>query len=366
MSAERHTRYQAVILRDDNAMLLVRCIFSDGRDWWMIPGGGREDETEEECIVREVREETGLDVRVERLLVDLPADPPDGTYVRWRSFLCRVLGGEAAPGGGEGGGNQLVEAMWVPLFDACAWPDVIANDPFLLPQLHAFRAELLPPLDAIIFDLDDTLLDRRATIDMYLAGSAQRLGLTPDVAAAYRTRFIALDNAGYTPRATVFGALAAEFPMCGSSESLVADWIERAFSDCRFMENATEVITWCRQAGYRTGIITNGPSRMQRAKLKNLGLEEQVDVVVVSGEEGMHKPAPELFHRAAQRLGIEPSKCLYVGDNPVNDVGGAVGAGMHAIWLETDMSWPGEMPRPPHSIRSLSALTRILQRRSTD
>jgi putative hydrolase of the HAD superfamily len=361
VSADRHTRYQAVILRDDNAMLLVRCIFSDGRDWWMLPGGGREDETEEECIVREVREETGLDVRVERLLVDLPADPPDGTYIRWRSFLCRVLGGEAAPGGGEGSNAQLVETTWLPLFDECAWPDVIANDPFLLPQLHAFRAVLLPALDAIIFDLDDTLLDRRATIDAYLAGSAQRLGLSPDIAAAYRTRFIALDNAGYTPRTTVFGALAAEFPMCGSSESLVADWIARAFSDCKYMENATDVIAWCRNAGYRTAIITNGPSGMQRAKLKSLGLEALVDMVVVSGEEGMHKPAAELFHRAAQRLGVEPSRCLYVGDNPVNDVGGAIGAGMQAIWLRTDMPWPDEMPRPPHSIRSLGALLHLIQ-----
>jgi putative hydrolase of the HAD superfamily len=360
VSAERHTRYQAAILRDDNAILLLRCIFNDGRDWWMIPGGGRESgETEEECIVRESREETGLDVRVERLLVDLPADPPDGTYVRWRSFLCRALGGEAAPGGGEGNA-ELVEIMWLSLFDECAWPDIVANDPFLVPQLHAFRAALFPPLDAIIFDLDDTLLDRRATIDTYLAGSAQRLGLTPDVAAAYRARFIALDNAGYTPRATVFGALATEFPMCGSSESLVADWIERAFSDCRFMEDATEVIAWCKRAGYRTGIITNGPSGMQRAKLKNLGLENLVDVVVVSGEEGMHKPAAELFLRAAQRLGVEPSRCLYVGDNPVNDVGGATGAGMHAIWLQTDMPWPGEMPRPPHSVRSLGTLVRLL------
>ena len=103
------------------------------------------------------------------------------------------------------------------------------------------------------------------------------------------------------------------------------------------------------------------PVGMQRAKLKSLGLESLVDIVVVSGEEGMHKPAAELFHRAAERLCVDPSRCLYVGDNPVNDVGGAIGAGMHAIWLRTDMSWPDETPRPPHSIRSLGALVRVLQ-----
>jgi len=142
--ASRHTRYQAVILRDDDALLLVRCLFRDGTDWWMLPGGGREAETEEQCIVREVREETGLDVHVERLLLDQPAEPADGTYVRWRTYLCRVDGGDAAPGGGEGANATLVEIMWLPLFDAAAWPADIRDDPFLSPQLRAFGAALNP------------------------------------------------------------------------------------------------------------------------------------------------------------------------------------------------------------------------------
>jgi len=362
LTAQRHTRYQAVILRDDNAILLLRCIFGDGRDWWMFPGGGREeDESEEECIVREAREETSLEVRVERLLVDLPTEPPDGTYVRWRSYLCRVVSGEAAPGGGEGSNATLVDTMWLPLFDECAWPAVIANDPFLVPQLHAFRAALFPDVDAIIFDLDDTLLDRRASVDSYLAASAARLGLAPDVAAAYRTLFIQIENAGYTPRNIVFDALSTEFPMCGSSESLVADWRERAFADCQFVEGAADVVAAARRAGYRTGIITNGKSEFQRAKLRSLDLESKVDVVVVSGEEGMHKPAAELFHRAAERLGVPVERCLYIGDNPMNDVGGATGAGMHAIWLEADLPWPSDMPRPTHSLRSLAGLLRVLR-----
>jgi len=329
----------------------------------MFPGGGREeDEGEEECIVREAREETSLEVRVERLLVDLPTEPPDGTYVRWRSYLCRVVSGEAVPGGGEGSNATLVDTMWLPLFDECAWPAVIANDPFLVPQLHAFRAALFPDVDAIIFDLDDTLLDRRASVDSYLAAFAARLGLAPDVAAAYRTLFIQIENAGYTPRGIVFDALSTEFPMCGSSESLLADWRERAFADCRFMESAADVLAAARRAGYRTGIITNGQSEFQRAKLRSLDLESKVDVVLVSGEEGMHKPAAELFHRAAERLGVPTERCLYVGDNPVNDVGGATAAGMHAIWLEADLPWPSDMTRPTHSLRSLAGLLRVLKR----
>ncbi len=59
-------------------------------------------EDEEACVVREVLEETQLTVRVERLLVDAPAEPADGIYTRWRAYLCSAVDGEAAPGGGEG------------------------------------------------------------------------------------------------------------------------------------------------------------------------------------------------------------------------------------------------------------------------
>jgi len=108
---------------------------------WILPGGGREEgEDESTCVAREVLEETGLTVRVDHLLSDVPAEPPDGTYVRWRTYQCSVLGGEAAPGGGEGANAELVAVAWLPMQDADAWPDEIRADPFLYPQLRAIRS----------------------------------------------------------------------------------------------------------------------------------------------------------------------------------------------------------------------------------
>ena len=123
-------------------MLLLRCVVPGEAPYWMIPGGGREEgEDETACVVREAREETRLVVEVERLLLDVPADPPDGTYVRWRTYLCRLVGGEAAPGT-EGPGAQLVDVMWLPLGDEPHWPAEISSDPFLEPQLRAIRDRL--------------------------------------------------------------------------------------------------------------------------------------------------------------------------------------------------------------------------------
>jgi 8-oxo-dGTP pyrophosphatase MutT (NUDIX family) len=138
----RHTRYQAAII-EDGAILLLRCAFRDGPAMWMLPGGGREDDEEETtCVIREVQEETNLAVRVETLLSDVPAEPADGTYVRWRTYRCAVVSGDAAPGGGEGAGADLVGVIWLPIHDDGAWPADILADVFLYPQLKAIQRAL--------------------------------------------------------------------------------------------------------------------------------------------------------------------------------------------------------------------------------
>ncbi len=70
-----------------------------------------------------------------------------------------------------------------------------------------------------------------------------------------------------------------------------------------------------RAAGIRTGLISNswGTRRYDRAML-----DELFDGVVISGEEGMRKPAPEMYVLGAERAGVAPGACVYVDDLPFN------------------------------------------------
>ena len=145
--ATRDIRYQAAVI-EDGRLLLLRCVPVGEPGFWVLPGGGREaGESAEACVAREVREEAGVEVAVGPLLYEVPAEPPDGTYRWWRTYLCRIMRGEPAPGGGEGSA-ELTAVRWLALDEPEAWEPALRADHFLHPQLlrihHSLRDPVLP------------------------------------------------------------------------------------------------------------------------------------------------------------------------------------------------------------------------------
>lgn len=137
----RDLRYQAAVLAGTQ-LLLLRCRTPDGAEFWLLPGGGREPgESDAACVAREVREEARVEVAVGPVLYEVPADPPDGTYARWRTYRCHIVQGEPAPGGGEGWAT-LTAVRWLELTTPEGWELELREDPFLAPQLHRIRAAL--------------------------------------------------------------------------------------------------------------------------------------------------------------------------------------------------------------------------------
>lgn len=142
----RHTRYQGIVVRDHQALLIKHREHSTGRGYWVIPGGGIEPgETEKDCIKRELKEETNLDVEVIRLLYDEP-DHPDGIYTCRKTYLCRLLSGVPSPGFEpelEAQTNySITEVRWFDLQAESEWPVELCNDPFTYPQMAHIRQVL--------------------------------------------------------------------------------------------------------------------------------------------------------------------------------------------------------------------------------
>ncbi|MEO8101571.1 MAG: HAD-IA family hydrolase [Betaproteobacteria bacterium] len=90
----------------------------------------------------------------------------------------------------------------------------------------------------------------------------------------------------------------------------------------------------------RLGIVTNNSVAEQREKLRALNISGYFDTVVISEEVGVTKPDPEIFAIALERIGAQAQDAVFVGDNWTNDIEGALGAGMAAIWLDRDSETP--------------------------
>ncbi|HEY2775455.1 MAG TPA: HAD family hydrolase [Candidatus Binatia bacterium] len=73
-----------------------------------------------------------------------------------------------------------------------------------------------------------------------------------------------------------------------------------------------------------------------RRVLAQAGLDAAFDVIVISEEEGLRKPATEIFARTCERMQAAPSRCLYIGDTLVEDIEGATRAGLSALWIHPD------------------------------
>jgi putative hydrolase of the HAD superfamily len=92
------------------------------------------------------------------------------------------------------------------------------------------------------------------------------------------------------------------------------------------------------------GLLTNGPSDIQRLKLEQTGLSECFGAVAISGELGVGKPDPAVFFEVLSQLGASPGDSLMVGDSWERDILGAIGAGLPAVWISAGRTPPETLP----------------------
>ena len=80
----------------------------------------------------------------------------------------------------------------------------------------------------------------------------------------------------------------------------------------------------------------------------------------MSEEVGVAKPDPAIFQRALGAIGAQPAETLFVGDNPVADIGGAQQLGMLTAWVHLGRDWELDAPRPDYVIGAVWELDHLL------
>jgi len=143
----RSIRYQGAVVLAENLLLLKVLDRQTGNLFWLFPGGGREPgETVEQCVEREVWEETSLRVAVTRFLFEVP-DIPEGIYDRLRTYLCVVQAGVARPGiepevDEDGHPPTIQDIGWFHLRQPETWDALLQEGEITYAMLQQVRAAL--------------------------------------------------------------------------------------------------------------------------------------------------------------------------------------------------------------------------------
>lgn len=190
-------------------------------------------------------------------------------------------------------------------------------------------------IKAVLFDFDETLQDRTAAFEKYM--DTFIADFCPDISndeiEKRKEEMRVTGNGGYVNREEWYANLIKNWKWKNApSSTVLAEHYDTKFGDHNVIfPNSEQLLKELRSRGYITGVITNGPSILQNHKMDTSGLRPYCDIVVVSGDVGVHKPDPALFAYTAEKLGLLPEECIYVGDHPINDIQGATQAGMKAI-----------------------------------
>ena len=165
----------------------------------------------------------------------------------------------------------------------------------------------MKPSFAILFDLDDTLINRRALIPPELRQ---------------------LDGGGHAPRQPFFEAWPE--PM---NQGRFTDWL------CAQLRPDPELLA-CLRTLENKALVSNGGGQTQRAKLRAAGLDQVFpqEHIHISGELPWAKPDPRIFGHACQRLDIQPEHCLYLGDHLEIDGAGARAAGLTFVHVDQPLT----------------------------
>ena len=229
---------------------------------------------------------------------------------------------------------------------------------------------------AILFDLDDTIMAYDAASEgcwlqacAYYA--AELNGPTPDAlntAIQEQSKVFWSDperlrlgrlNLSEARRAVVISA----FEILGTPNPTVAEKLACLRTELHEQRiapfpGALDVLQQLSKTKTRLGLVTNGASDKQRAKINRHNLTAIFECIVVEGEFGCGKPDERVFLHALTQLETAPADAWMVGDNLLHDIAPAQKLGMTGIWHDfRGKGLPANAPcQPDRIIRKLDEL----------
>jgi putative hydrolase of the HAD superfamily len=230
-------------------------------------------------------------------------------------------------------------------------------------------------LDAIFFDIDDTLFStsvfaekaRRSAIEAMI-GAGMRA--EHQVAMRELEEVITEFSSNYSGHFDkVLDRLGPESTTGHNRAVIVAAGVvayhETKWRELKVHDDVYEVLKWLSTTQLVRGVISAGITIKQAEKLVRLGVLDFLtrSAIFFTDQVGFSKPNPKLYRRVLQGLRLKPERCLYVGDNPTHDIDPCNAEGWWTARIRRDGRHADEQgaTQPSHEIRDFRALRQILE-----
>ena len=305
----------AGIVYDSEGRILI-CQRGEGRNnahLWEFPGGKLEQgESPEDCLVRELMEELSLPIRVRRIRCTGEA----------QGILFHFIEAEtdAQPIPTEHECVKFVRPRDMLAYDFCPADTLVARQLAFADVRHIF------------WDFDGTLLDSYPLmVRAFVAAAADSgIAITPE-----RTLTLMKHNLRYC--CDVVGAEHAV-----ASDALIAafrrhEQVEMA-KGLPPVEGIPEVLAALHGRGIRNYVATHRDLQC-RELLEKAGLLQYFSGFVTAEDKLPHKPAPDMLLHLMQKHGLDPARCMMVGDRPLDTESG-IAAGVFSVLLDVDDRFP--------------------------
>lgn len=194
--------------------------------------------------------------------------------------------------------------------------------------------QMLENIDAVIFDMDGTLVDSMWVWTSVDEEYLEKYNLTePENFHEEMEGMSYMEVAQYYQRA---------FPTLHKTlDEIMDEWHEMAYDkymhEVPLKKGAGEFLKEMCTQGKKIGIATSNSKALADDTLNALGITGYFDAVKTSGEAGVGKPAPDVYLLAAESMGVLPERCLVFEDVPAGIMAGKR-AGMHVCAVEDEFS----------------------------
>ena len=222
-------------------------------------------------------------------------------------------------------------------------------------------------IKAVVFDLDNTLLDFMKMKHIAVKAAVSSMifsGLDIDQDVAIKKIYSIYDSQGYEYQEVFDSFLKdtigkVDYKILASG---IIAYKKAKENSLMLYRNVDETLLSLTKMGLKLGVISDAPSREAWIRICSVNLEHTFDVVITLHDQGIHKPSPEPFKEAINSLSVNVEETLMVGDWPERDIIGAKNVGMKTAFAKYGDTFDTKNSGADYVLEDISDLINIINK----